>query len=75
MGSATGCQQGLIDILNVISVVKSYKLNIAESLLERLFWVAVVLAGFSGASLLVYEAVVEWISHPSGSLRLSLTTF
>lgn len=43
--------------------------NIPDSILERIFWIVVVIAGFSCASLLVFGAVVEWISHPSGYLK------
>ncbi len=34
--------------------------------LERLFWIAVVLTGFSCASVILHDAVVNWIEHPSG---------
>ena len=42
----------------------------ADSKLEVIFWVAVVVAGFTCASLLVLGSVMEWIRSPSGSQRL-----
>ena len=43
-------------------------LMVLGSVTEKIFWIFVVIAGFSCASILVAGAIVEWITNPSGSI-------
>ena len=67
-GSVIGFQQ---EISSITFYAKGYlKYCVSDSMLQKLFWITVVLAGFSCASLLVFDAVSDWIKNPSGILVL-----
>ena len=36
----------------------------APRILERIFWVCVVIAGFTCASLIIHAAITDWIEYP-----------
>ena len=70
MDSAIGFQQELLfSIYTMKYYTNNHRIHFLDSLLERVFWVATVVAGFACAALLIYEAFVDWINYPSGNLK------
>ena len=45
------------------------------NVLEKIFWVTIVVLGLIAASLLLTEAVDEWVNNPTGTLIRLLIKF
>ena len=55
-------------------LIANQQIFVSERAIERLFWVAVVIAGLYAASDMLYSAVTEWIDKPT-ILTIDTMTF
>ena len=44
----------------------------AKHRLERLFWILVIASGFFCASLLLWDAIEDWVENPTGNVQFQV---